>query len=56
MLSCDLVSIFAQDEAMCNLYSLTKRQTAIIALTRAIRDITGNLPPTPGVFPDFYLP
>ncbi|WP_346296415.1 SOS response-associated peptidase family protein [Rhodopseudomonas sp. P1] len=41
---------------MCNLYSLTKGQAAIIAFTRAIRDITGNLPPMPGVFPDYSAP
>jgi hypothetical protein len=36
---------------MCNLYSVTKGQAAIIELTRALRDRTGNLPPMPGVFP-----
>lgn len=41
---------------MCNLYSLTKGQAAIIALTRAMRDTTGNLPPMPGVFPDYQAP
>ncbi len=41
---------------MCNLYSLTKGQAAIIALTRAMRDITGNLPVFPGVFPDYFAP
>jgi hypothetical protein len=30
---------------MCNLYSLTKGQAAIVALVRAMRDRTGNLPP-----------
>ena len=41
---------------MCNLYSVTKGQAAIIALTRAMRDTTGNLPPMPGVFPDYSAP
>ena len=41
---------------MCNLYSLTKGQAAIIALTRAMRDTTGNMPPLPGVFPDYLAP
>src|ERR1700684_4068891 len=41
---------------MCNLYSVTKGQTAIIELTRALRDRTGNLPPMPGVFPDYLAP
>lgn len=41
---------------MCNLYSVTKGQAAIIALTRAMRDTTGNLPPLPGIFPDYKAP
>ena len=41
---------------MCNLYSVTKGQAAIIALTRALRDTTGNLPSMPGVFPDYMAP
>jgi hypothetical protein len=32
---------------MCNLYSITKGQAAIIAFARAMRDLTGNLPPMP---------
>ncbi|MCW8306483.1 SOS response-associated peptidase [Acidiphilium sp. PA] len=41
---------------MCNLYSITKGQAAIRGLTRAMRDTTGNLPPLPGVFPDYAAP
>jgi putative SOS response-associated peptidase YedK len=41
---------------MCNLYSLTKGQAAIIALARAMRDRTGNLPPLPGIYPDYAAP
>lgn len=41
---------------MCNLYSLTKGQAAIIAATRAMRDKTGNLPSLPGIFPDYLAP
>jgi putative SOS response-associated peptidase YedK len=41
---------------MCNLYSVTKGQAAIIAFTRAMRDTTGNLPPLPGIFPDYLAP
>jgi len=41
---------------MCNLYSITKGQAAIVELTRALRDLTGNLPPMPGVFPDYSAP
>jgi putative SOS response-associated peptidase YedK len=41
---------------MCNLYSVTKGHAAIIAATRAMRDATGNLPPLPGIFPDYTAP
>jgi putative SOS response-associated peptidase YedK len=41
---------------MCNLYSQTKGQQAIVALTKAMRDKTGNLPPLPGIFPDYQVP
>src|ERR1700687_1130393 len=41
---------------MCNLYSITKSQAAIIAFTRAKRDTTGNLPPLPGIFPEYMAP
>ena len=39
---------------MCNLYSLTKSQAAIIAIVHAMRDRTGNLPLLPGIFPDYF--
>jgi putative SOS response-associated peptidase YedK len=38
---------------MCNLYSITRGQQAIRELARAMSDRTGNLPPLPGVFPDY---
>lgn len=41
---------------MCNLYSITSSQAAIRQLTRAMRDLTGNLPPLPAVFPDMMAP
>ena len=41
---------------MCNLYSLTKGQAAILEFTRAAIDRTGNLPPLPGIFPDTAAP
>jgi putative SOS response-associated peptidase YedK len=41
---------------MCNLYSLTKGQKAILDLARALIDRTGNLPPMPGIFPDYVAP
>jgi putative SOS response-associated peptidase YedK len=41
---------------MCNLYSVTKGQAAIRDFARAMRDTTGNLPPMPGVFPDYSAP
>jgi putative SOS response-associated peptidase YedK len=41
---------------MCNLYSLTKGQQAILELSRAMRDRAGNLPSMPGIFPDYEAP
>ena len=41
---------------MCNLYSITKGPQAIRDFARAVRDTTGNLPPIPGVFPDYSAP
>jgi putative SOS response-associated peptidase YedK len=41
---------------MCNLYSITTNQAAIIALFRVINRYVGNLPPMPGVYPDFPAP
>jgi putative SOS response-associated peptidase YedK len=36
--------------SMCNLYSITTNQAAIIALFRVMNRYVGNLPPMPGVF------
>jgi putative SOS response-associated peptidase YedK len=41
---------------MCNLYSITTNQAAIIALFRVINRYVGNLAPMPGVFPDYPAP
>lgn len=41
---------------MYNLYSVTKGQAAIIKLTRAMRDLIGNMLPYPGIFPDYPAP
>ena len=41
---------------MCNLYSITTNQAAIIALFRVVNRYVGNLPPMPGVFPDCPAP
>ena len=41
---------------MCNLYSVTKGQQAIRELAWAMHDRTGNLPPLPGIFPDYPAP
>src|SRR6195256_5535615 len=35
---------------------MTKSQAAIRAIVRAMRDQTGNLPPLPGIFPDYMAP
>ncbi|THD70219.1 MAG: SOS response-associated peptidase [Bradyrhizobium sp.] len=41
---------------MCNLYSITTNQAAIIALFRVMNRYVGNLPPMPSVFPDYPAP
>lgn len=41
---------------MCNLYSVTTNQEAIRRLFAVLRDMTGNLPPLPGIFPDYMAP
>jgi hypothetical protein len=41
---------------MCNLYRLTKGQSAIRDLIRARHDRTGNLPLFPSIFPDQLAP
>jgi putative SOS response-associated peptidase YedK len=41
---------------MCNLYSMTTNQEAIRALFRVVNRYVGNLPPMPGVFPDYPAP
>ncbi|MCG6205841.1 SOS response-associated peptidase family protein [Rhodopseudomonas sp. HC1] len=41
---------------MCNLYSITTNQAAIIALFRVVNQYVGNLAPMPGVFPDYRAP
>ena len=41
---------------MCNLYSLTKGQQAILELAKAMVDRAGNLASMPGIFPDYAAP
>jgi putative SOS response-associated peptidase YedK len=41
---------------MCNLYAMTRSQDAMRHLAKALRDTTGNLPPMPGIFPDYPAP
>lgn len=41
---------------MCNLYSMTKTQKALLDLTRAMRDLTGNLRSLSAIFPDVMAP
>ena len=41
---------------MCNLYSVTKGQSAIRDLFRVSRDRAGNLPALPAIFPDQLAP
>jgi putative SOS response-associated peptidase YedK len=48
--------IALQVRSMCNLYSITTNQAAIIALFRVMNRYVGNLPPMPCVFPDYPVP
>jgi hypothetical protein len=41
---------------VCNLYSITTSQAAIAGLFRRMNRYVGNLPPMPGVFPDYPAP
>jgi putative SOS response-associated peptidase YedK len=41
---------------VCNLYSITKSQQAIRDLVKAMRDLAGNVPPLPAIFPDRLAP
>ena len=41
---------------MCNLYSVTKGQSAIRDLFDAMDDRSGNLPSMPAIFPDYSAP
>jgi hypothetical protein len=41
---------------MCNLYSVTKGQQAIREWAGVMTDHVGNLPPMPGVYPDYAAP
>jgi putative SOS response-associated peptidase YedK len=41
---------------MCNLYSVTRSQEAMRRLFRVKRDLTGNLPSFPAIYPDTMAP
>lgn len=41
---------------MCNPYSITTNQAAILALFRVVNRYVGNLQPVPGVFPSYPAP
>ena len=41
---------------MCNLYSMNRTRDEVRLLAKALRDITSNQPPLPGVFPDYEAP
>jgi putative SOS response-associated peptidase YedK len=41
---------------MCNLYSVTRSQEAVRRAFGVMRDLTGNLPSLPAVFPDTLAP
>lgn len=41
---------------MCNLYNVTTTQQAIIELSRAMRDVVGNLEPSLDIYPNYAAP
>ncbi|GGE14095.1 DUF159 family protein [Aureimonas endophytica] len=41
---------------MCNLYAITTPQSALRDFVKAQKDVAGNLPSLPGVFPDYAAP
>ena len=41
---------------MCNLYAMIRTREEVRKLARALRDLTGNQPPLPGIFPDYEAP
>lgn len=41
---------------MCNLYSMTTNRDAIQQLAKAFNQSVGNLPPLPGIYPDYLAP
>jgi hypothetical protein len=44
------------DNPVCNLYSVTTNQEAIIRLFRVLNNYIGNMPTFPAVFPDWEAP
>jgi putative SOS response-associated peptidase YedK len=55
-LALQVLNAHAWLDPMCNLYSITSNQTSIRQLARFIKDMTGNLQPLPGIFPDYQAP
>lgn len=41
---------------MCNLYSMTKGPAAVREFLDTFTNLAGNMPPQPGVFPDYLAP
>jgi len=41
---------------MCNLYSITTNREAMRRIAEAVSDRIGNMPPLPGVYPDYFAP
>ena len=41
---------------MCNLYSMNQTREEVRLLIEALRDLTANQPPLPGIYPDYTAP
>jgi putative SOS response-associated peptidase YedK len=50
------LGVACSNPAVCNLYSIDIGQQAIRDIAKAMRDVTGNMPSLPGVFPDYFAP
>lgn len=41
---------------MCNLYCFMRSRDEVRSMAKFMRDVVGNLPPLPGIFPDYPAP
>jgi putative SOS response-associated peptidase YedK len=54
--ACQQVQRGTGGNGVCNLYSMVSNQEAMRAFFKIARDISGNLAPMPGIYPDYAAP